>query len=470
MYGLVASALRLRPIGAGAGGGVAPLPPDKRRLKKNGYPSYMIIRPLRVQRPCLVVRGSWRCSVALAFGGPPALAHCCPRRLCVRAFGGEFVCLVVFLVSVVFVCGSSGVAVVSSRSGRRLGGSAVVCACRARVRVWLGGAWVRSWRVRGSLARVRAVLRGSRLAAASRVVRGSGAGAFLARVPVRSFVACARFGVLARLARVRAVACGVPPLFRFSRVVPSLVSLSWSGLPPRVAGRVGCASRGGRLWAWVLCPLFVAGVRSGAVWLVSAVPAGLAPVVLVLRSGGSRSGGSVWSASGAGSVLWLSSPAVVSAVRSGACPLSLALRVFRWPVRSAVLWSLCGALASLRVSVGGWAGVPRGLLASFVRAALRALGWRFSAVRSVPWRVRGAFRGSAVASFLSVRAVAWPSLVSAWGGSASWSVSAVVSALRSLVRCLSWLSARSGGRVSCPPALRGVLASVAGVALARLAG
>lgn len=404
--------------------------------------------------------------------GPPRCGGIAPRRLAVVGLRREFVRLVVFVV-VVFVCGSSGVVAVSARSGRRVSGSALRVACRSRVRVWLGGAWVRSWRVRGACARVRAVLRGSRLAVASRVVRGGSPFVFSVASPRVWRARAVSFRVCSVLFRLRAVRRGLLPLrfsFRRWRGLLPLRALAWGGLPPRVAGRVGVARVGSRFLAWVL-------VRFGsrrAFWAVVPVAGGLWPVVLVRRGGGGGGGGrrpsavpSVFSASGGGSVLWLSSPAVVSAVASGVCPLSLALRVFRWPVRSAVLWSVWAALSSPRLAL---AGVPRPLLASVARAALWALGWRFSAVRSVRGLCRGAFRGSSVGAFLAARScsVALPAVALSWAAAASFSSSALVAALRALVRCLGWLAARSGGRVSCPPALRPALASVARAALRAL--
>lgn len=377
--------------------------------------------------------------------------------------------MVVF-VSLLFVCGSSGVVAVSSRSGRRLSAGAVRAAgLRAVSRV--GGVWLPVWRVRASLASLRGVLRGRRLSVASRAWRVSCArfGGSLARSPfvavrpvrgfgrwlsLRGLSLCARAGgsLLASAFPVRAV-----PSWR------ALVCAGWRWLPPRVAGRVGCVRRGRLLLAWVLCSFGLA-LPS---WRVVAVPPGLAPVLVLRRPSGGSGAPSVFSASGGGSVLWCSSPAVVAAVRSGACPLSLALRVFRWPVRSAVLWSLWACLSSPRFAS---LGVPRGLVADLVRACLASLGWRFSAVRSVRGLCRGAFRGFSVGAFLASRScsVVLPSVPLSWAVSASFSASAVVSALRSVVRCLGWLGSRSSGGAFCPPALRGVVASVARAGLRAL--
>lgn len=369
----------------------------------------------------------------------------------------------------VFVSGSCGVVAVSSGSGRRVGGSAVVSACRARVRSCVGGSWVASRRVRGVLAGVRRVLRGQRLAVLRRSaarLRAVGVRAECGAVGVSVRARARVFGVLRAVARARVSgrwAFSVRARAGFPGVSwGGLVRAVWRGLPPRVRGRVGVASRRGALWAWVCVGVRVAGRLSGAVWLCVRVAGGVWPVV-GLPGGGGGGGGrrpsvpSVFSASGAGSALWLSSPEVISAVAEGACPVSLACRVFRWPVRSAVLWSLWGALASPIACK-----LPRSLLASFVAEALRALGWRFSP--SAGFGVGHIARAMMpVLDFLAKRSAGcvMPSLVNSWSVSASWSISAVSDALRSVTRCLAWLSAHSEGRVACPPALRGALASVA---------
>lgn len=158
------------------------------------------------------------------------------------------------------------------------------------------------------------------------------------------------------------------------------------------------------------------------------------------------------SASVSGSALFLSSPAFLSPVASGACPVAVSLSVFRWPVRSAVLLSCLRALSSWRVrsAVAGGA-VPRGVLSGFVRSALVALGFSCSG-RFLSPRARSrlvAFLGSCgcrsvvVPAFPVVRVLP----------------SALCSAFSSLSRCLAWLSRRASpsGRVGCPPALRPAL-------------
>ena len=150
------------------------------------------------------------------------------------------------------------------------------------------------------------------------------------------------------------------------------------------------------------------------------------------------------SASVAGSALFLSSPAFLSAVASGVCPVSLCLRVFSWPVRSAVFLALlrvCSAPAVLR-------SVPRGLLASFCRVALASLG----------------FRGGSVPVFLA--GFASP-VVPVFSGVCS--SRSVCSAFSSLSSCLSWLLSFRGGRRGCPSACRGALAALVSVVLRFLA-
>lgn len=353
---------------------------------------------------------------------------------------------------VVFVCGASGVVAVSGRSGRRLSRSAVEVACRFSVVCRVGLLPVPAWRVR----------RLCRVARAVRLGRRAGVR------PVVPVVVRASSVVFARVVGLRAVRLGARPRFVVRGLVRGLPCLRdfWRGLPPRACGRIGVVRSGAVCRAWVCVRVVVAGRVWGAVWLRCRVAGGLWPVVRVVGGGGGGGSGrpSVFVASGAGSALWLSSPEVAAAVRGGACPVSLACQVFRWPVRSAVLWALWASV--LRVGVGGWDGVPPSVLADFVREALRALGWRFSASRGVPPRVFS----PVVAEFLRVRAGLAPSGVLSWlSPSVSFSPSAVCAGFRSVSRCLAWLSARSSGRVSCPPALRPALSALALAALSELA-
>lgn len=157
-------------------------------------------------------------------------------------------------------------------------------------------------------------------------------------------------------------------------------------------------------------------------------------------------------ASGSGSVLFLSSPAFLSAVSSGRCPVALSLSVFsHWPLRSAVLGSLCRVLASSRVRSFLASPVARPAVRSFCVAALSSLGFgvsgRFLSRLSSASEFLLAFR-SAFAVVPSFRCVGVSSR-------------ALVSALVSLSRCLRWLSRRSGRLVSCPLALRALVARLA---------
>ena len=142
-------------------------------------------------------------------------------------------------------------------------------------------------------------------------------------------------------------------------------------------------------------------------------------------------------ASGAGSALFLSSPAFLSAVASGVCPVSVCLSVFRWPVRSAVLLVLlrvCAAPAVLRA-------VPRSVLVSFCSAGLASLGFRGAFLSCPPASVVRFLGGFSVPPLPRFSGVC--------------RASAVSSAFSALSRCLSWL----GGR-GCPPACRGALAGL----------
>lgn len=155
-------------------------------------------------------------------------------------------------------------------------------------------------------------------------------------------------------------------------------------------------------------------------------------------------------ASACGSVLFLSSSPFLSAVASGSCPVALSLRVFRWPVRSAVLGSLVRVLASPRVrSFVASSPACRAAVSSFVRSAVASLGFSVSG--------RFASCRSAVSSFCLrlARSASVPSFFVSGVSS-----SALVAAFRSLSRCLRWLSRRSPVVASCPPALRPLLASL----------
>lgn len=159
-------------------------------------------------------------------------------------------------------------------------------------------------------------------------------------------------------------------------------------------------------------------------------------------------------AAACGSVLLLSSPAFLSAVASGRCPVALSLASFRWPLRSAVLGSLLRVLASSRVRSFVASPVCRPAVRAFVRSALASLGFSVSGrFLSCP---------ALASSFLArgASSVFVPSFFCVGVSSR-----AVVAALWSLSRCLRWLSSQSRGLVSCPPALRGLVACLALVLL-----
>lgn len=214
------------------------------------------------------------------------------------------------------------------------------------------------------------------------------------------------FVVSVRSSRVSSVLRGVVLL---------LPGFSWSP----AGGRVGSASR-----RWV------------PVWSGVGLPSAPAPVAPVAPV-----------ASACGSALFLSSAPFLSAVASGSCPVALSLRVFRWPLRSAVLGSLVRVLASPRVrSFVVSSPACRSAVSAFVRAAVASLGFSVSG--------RFASRRAAVSSFCLrlARSASVPSFFVSGVSS-----SALVAAFRSLSRCLRWLSSRSPVVASCPPALRGLL-------------
>lgn len=149
-----------------------------------------------------------------------------------------------------------------------------------------------------------------------------------------------------------------------------------------------------------------------------------------------------FSASGAGSALFLRSSPFLAAVSRGVCPVSLCLSVFRWPVRSAVLLCLLRVCAAPAVLPS----VPRAVLVSFCRAGLASLGFSGAFLRVPPavvLRFLGAFSLPALPRFSGV---CRPRAVSA--------------AFSSLASSLSWLCSSRGGRRGCPPACRGALAGL----------
>ena len=154
-------------------------------------------------------------------------------------------------------------------------------------------------------------------------------------------------------------------------------------------------------------------------------------------------------ASIAGSRLFLSSPAFVSALSAG-CPVRFLLSVFRWPVRSAVVLCLCRVFLSRSSAL---LLVPRSVRVSFLRACLSSLGYSVSGRAPV----------SVTSSWLSRRALS-PSAVPSFCGVAS--VGGLSAGLSALSRCLRWLGCRGS---SCPPAVAPALALLAFLVASSLA-
>lgn len=182
--------------------------------------------------------------------------------------------------------------------------------------------------------------------------------------------------------------------------------------------------------------------------VVSSVRRSFLPAVWspVLPAGGwcpPSSRPSSWS----GSVLLLSSPAFVSAVRGGACPVSLALGSFpRWCLRSGLLGALClaGRAGALRAGVARVGLAP--VLRSFLSVALPSLGLSASLPSSVLWRGLSSFwSGGAVPPRPSWSGASW----------VRWELFGLRSAFSALSGSLGWLRRRGG---ACPPACRPLLA------------
>lgn len=140
-----------------------------------------------------------------------------------------------------------------------------------------------------------------------------------------------------------------------------------------------------------------------------------------------------------GSRLFLSSPAFLSRVASGCCPVRLSLSVFHWPVRSSVLLSVLRVLSSPRVFGAVSSPENRPVLCGFLSVAVRALGFSGAFSVSSAARFASGFAPVVVPNF-RVKRVSLP---------------AVLSAFSALSRCLGWLLRRAS---LCPPALRPALA------------
>lgn len=403
---------------------------------------------------------------------------------------------------VVFVVSPAGVCVPRSvRSGRRVSGAALVAACRARV-FWVRVGGLCPSAVSGWLASLRAARRSARLGspAVSRclpavrpvvpapVLVGApvvawGAGAFGGGVPasgVRSWLASLR--AVRRSARLGSSAVSRPLVG-----VACPVWRCWS-LPSRSvgAGRLSLVSPAGsfvrRAVAVVFARLFPLGrswVRFGRSWVRFSSARRLASLglcscgflrvpfwglvlaaSLVRRSG--RSGGFPGGGGGGGaplpsssrslvgSRLFLSSSLFLRPVAAGRCPVSVCLSAFGgWPVRSAVLLSLCRVLSSFRVWSALW---PSPAFRRARLACLRA-GWRALGLPAL----RGLAGSGGVSPAVWWRVCRFVPVVPSGLVPSFFVVGvssrAVVSALSSLARCLRWLVSRSSALVPCPPAL-----------------
>lgn len=301
----------------------------------------------------------------------------------------------------VFVVSPSGIcSVASSRSGRRLSGSALSACARAVLRA-----------VRCSV-HVPASLSGCGVA-----VRGG-----------------------CRASAVRACVRGLRPVASVSSPVsfpPALL------LPARFASALSAVSVGVRSrWGSVVARavrgvLFPSGAPSG---LSSGLPPvqGLPP------------------ASGSGSLLLFSTPGFRSAVAGGACPVSLALSSFSWPVRSAVLWAVALVLRSRALrALFAPGGSLRSVGLEFVSSAMVVLGYPASSPAPSPIIARRFLKSCLISGLPDVVSSIVPK------GEGRCSSSAVHSALSSLSRCLRWLSSRTSGLPNaCMPAIAFLAMSV----------
>lgn len=189
-------------------------------------------------------------------------------------------------------------------------------------------------------------------------------------------------------------------------------------------------------------------------------------------SGAEAASLSSWVASCSGSVLLLSSPAFVSLVQAGRCPVSLAFSAFQrvgglsrwggggWPVRSA-----CVGVLSLAGRVGAFSLLSSGLLRSFLASAVPSLGLRLG----VPL-CSGVAASSALSSLWPRLSALWSGVVlpspPSWASSARFSLSGLSAGFSSLSGALSWLVQRSE---LCAPAVRPFLACLCARALRFLA-
>ena len=142
-----------------------------------------------------------------------------------------------------------------------------------------------------------------------------------------------------------------------------------------------------------------------------------------------------------GSRLFLKDRRFHAVLSAKACPVTYLLGVYKWPVRSAVLLTLCRIFLSKPYALRL---IPRRIREDFVKVAAKSLGQGKSAI-SIFQRERIKFDDVPMLSGVA-------------------SVEGVTSAFKSLTRCLNWLNHRNG----CPGALRGSLGLLGALVLLSL--
>lgn len=308
----------------------------------------------------------------------------------------------------------------------------------------------------------RFVLSGGRFVSvrSGRVLSGGAARACARAVARRSVLVRRAVAVCAfRVCPFSSSSVGLRSAFRSFLRVPfsGLVVAAWRARRGLVA--VPSASVGA---GWVVLAVSSAWFRSAR----SVLGAFLRRAGLSGSWGVRVSGCSLVSASFAGSRLFLGSPAFLSAVGAGSCPVSVLSSVFRWPVRSAVLLGLARVLSvapcprsgsglpsASPVSLGGVVSGP--LPPAFVSAVSGCVSalWRLLGFPALWGAGRvGLLRGWRLSARLSSLPASPVPPFAFSPSSVSWP--AVVSLLSSVSRCSWWLVRRSSAVVPCPPALR----------------
>lgn len=141
--------------------------------------------------------------------------------------------------------------------------------------------------------------------------------------------------------------------------------------------------------------------------------------------------------SGTGSILYLETKEYVKSVKDGNCPVEVALSAYKWPVRSAVVASLCVAFESKNVRRVFHSGRYVELLKKFMSVSVKSLQVRSDFVGLRRDIVTIAQRGKYPLSPKQINP------------------RAVEEALLQLTRCLKWLCENKSG---CPQAVRPHLA------------